>query len=70
MVDPQHENQLLFVSVITQATTVNSIPNTKLNSKPQNQTLKNTRHNFSRFSIGNEALIGNVAQWFGAKTDG
>ena len=45
-VDPQHENQLFFVSVITQAKTVNSIPNTKLNSQPKTQTLKNTRHKF------------------------
>ena len=37
-VDPQHENQLFFASVITQVKTVNSIPNTKLNSQPQTQT--------------------------------
>ena len=48
--DPQHENQLFFVSVIIQAKTVNSDPNTKLNSQPQNSTLKNTRHNFQRLS--------------------
>ena len=49
---PQHEieNQLFFVLVITQAKTINSIPNTNLNSQPQNQTLKNTQRNFPRFS--------------------
>ena len=36
--DPQHENKLFFVSVITQAKTVDNIPHTKLNSQPQNQT--------------------------------
>ena len=57
--DPQHENQLFFASVITQAKTVNSIPKNKLNNPPQNQTLKNTRHNFARFCnslTGNEGL--------------
>ena len=33
-VDRQHKNQLFFVSVITQAKTANTIPNTKLNSQP------------------------------------
>ena len=63
--DPQHTNQLFFVSVITLAKTVHSIPNTKLNSQPQNQSSKNTRHNFPRLSnqqTGNEALFGSVAQ--------
>ena len=32
--NPQHEHQMFFVSVIALAKTVNSIPNIKLNSQP------------------------------------
>ena len=58
------------MSVITQAKTVNSIPNTKLNIQPYNQTLKTHGIIFCALGTdrltGNEALFGNMAQSFGA----
>ena len=56
--DPQHEKQLFFVSVITQAKTVSSIPNTKLNSQPQNQTLKkHTGHGIIFRALASNKLV-------------